>query len=83
MMIWCVCLPGSRRLETFLASDDGANLLAGYRRANSIVRIEQKKDEARNWMAMSTMRSLEGEEERVLYDGSDGGNLSDRSRGKG
>ncbi len=55
-------------LETFLASDDGANLLAGYRRANNIVRIEQKKD----------LSSLDGEvddalleanEERVLYDG--------------
>ena len=31
-------------LGAFLASDDGANLLAAYRRAANIVRIEEKKD---------------------------------------
>lgn len=31
-------------LQAFLASDDGANLLAAYRRAANIVRIEEKKD---------------------------------------
>jgi glycyl-tRNA synthetase beta chain len=31
-----------RALETFLASDDGANLLVAYRRAANIVRIEEK-----------------------------------------
>lgn len=31
-------------LGTFLASDDGANLLVAYRRAANIVRIEEKKD---------------------------------------
>ncbi|MGI9506634.1 MAG: glycine--tRNA ligase subunit beta, partial [Geminicoccaceae bacterium] len=31
-------------LARFLSSDDGANLLAGYRRASNIVRIETKKD---------------------------------------
>ena len=31
-------------LQAFLASDDGANLLAGYRRAVNILRIEEKKD---------------------------------------
>ncbi|MBB3808690.1 glycine--tRNA ligase subunit beta [Pseudochelatococcus contaminans] len=36
-----------RRVEalgTFLETDDGANLLAGYRRAVNILRIEEKKD---------------------------------------
>lgn len=36
-----------RRIEAlgeFLATDDGANLLAGVRRATSILRIEEKKD---------------------------------------
>jgi glycyl-tRNA synthetase beta chain len=36
-----------RRVEalgTFLDSDDGRNLLAGYKRATSILRIEEKKD---------------------------------------
>lgn len=31
-------------LAAFLATDNGANLLAGYRRASNIVRIEAKKD---------------------------------------
>jgi glycyl-tRNA synthetase beta chain len=33
-----------RALESFLGSDDGANLLVAYRRAANIVRIEAKKD---------------------------------------
>lgn len=31
-------------LSHFLATDDGANLLAGYRRASNILRAEEKKD---------------------------------------
>jgi len=31
-------------LSTFLDSDDGANLLAGFRRASNILRAEEKKD---------------------------------------
>ena len=36
-----------RRVEAlgkFLDSDDGKNLLAGYKRATNIIRIEEKKD---------------------------------------
>jgi len=33
-----------RALDTFLASDDGANLLIAYRRAANIVAIEEKRD---------------------------------------
>ncbi len=33
-----------RALQAFLATEDGANLLAAYRRAANIVRIEEKKD---------------------------------------
>ena len=33
-------------LQSFLATDDGANLLAGYKRAANILRIEEKKDGA-------------------------------------
>jgi glycyl-tRNA synthetase beta chain len=36
-----------RRVETlgkFLDSEDGKNLLAGYKRATNIIRIEEKKD---------------------------------------
>ncbi|MDH3658443.1 MAG: glycine--tRNA ligase subunit beta [Alphaproteobacteria bacterium] len=55
-------------LAAFLASDDGANLLAGYRRANNIVRIEQKKD----GLALDGNVDdalLQAVEERRLYDG--------------
>lgn len=34
----------ARALRAFLATDDGADLLAAYRRAANIVRIEEKKD---------------------------------------
>ncbi|WP_188909233.1 glycine--tRNA ligase subunit beta [Salinarimonas ramus] len=33
-----------KALDAFLKTDDGANLLAGYRRAANILRIEEKKD---------------------------------------
>jgi glycyl-tRNA synthetase beta chain len=33
-------------LQSFLATDDGANLLAGYRRAVNILKIEEKKEGA-------------------------------------
>ena len=35
-----------RALEAFIATDDGTNLLAGYRRAANILRIEEAKGEA-------------------------------------
>jgi glycyl-tRNA synthetase beta chain len=55
-------------LERFVGKDDGANLLAGYRRANNIVRIEQKKDD----LALDGNvddSALAAIEERQLYDG--------------
>jgi glycyl-tRNA synthetase beta chain len=33
-----------RALQEFMATEDGANLLAGYRRASNIVTIEERKD---------------------------------------
>jgi glycyl-tRNA synthetase beta chain len=33
-------------LQAFLATEDGANLVAAWRRATNIVRIEEKKDKA-------------------------------------
>ena len=55
-------------LSAFLSSEDGANLLAGYRRASNIVRIEQKKDGTRLDGNVDDAL-LEAAEERVLYDG--------------
>ena len=34
----------ARALQAFVATEDGANLLAGYKRAANILRIEEKKD---------------------------------------
>jgi glycyl-tRNA synthetase beta chain len=36
-----------KALQAFVATEDGANLLAGYKRAANILRIEEKKDGAR------------------------------------
>ncbi len=33
-----------RALQSFLETEDGANLLAGYKRANNILNAEEKKD---------------------------------------
>ena len=52
-------------LEKFLDTEDGKNLLAGYKRAINIIRIEEKKD--RRDYNQSADRSLyRQEEERAL-----------------
>ncbi|MCA8961753.1 MAG: glycine--tRNA ligase subunit beta, partial [Planctomycetes bacterium] len=59
-----------RRVESlaeFLTGDDGANLLAGYRRASNIVRIEEKKDDTRYDGDPDPARLVEPEE-RALHD---------------
>jgi glycyl-tRNA synthetase beta chain len=54
-------------LQAFLKSDDGTNLLAGYRRAVNIVKIEEKKDKRTHRGAVDT--TLLGQaEERALHD---------------
>jgi len=64
-------MPSSRvsrvdALQAFLKTDDGANLLAGYRRAANILKIEEKKD-ARTYDA-APLRAFFGElEERSLW----------------
>jgi glycyl-tRNA synthetase beta chain len=52
-------------LEKFLDTEDGKNLLAGYKRAINIIRIEEKKDrrEYNQWSDQSLYRQ---EEERAL-----------------
>lgn len=50
-------------LKAFLASNDGANLLTGYRRAANILRIEEKKDKA---SYRGIPESLQQDEEREL-----------------
>ncbi len=51
-------------LQQFLSSEDGANLLTGYRRAANILRIEEKKDRE---SYRGIPERLEQEEERELH----------------
>ena len=54
-------------LESFLGTDDGANLLVAYRRAANIVRIEEKNDKT-TYNGGADSAALKQEEERVLFD---------------
>jgi len=53
-------------LGKFLDTDDGKNLLAGYRRAANILRIEEKKDGAGAFDAAHDPALLKQDEERAL-----------------
>jgi glycyl-tRNA synthetase beta chain len=55
-------------LGKFLDTDDGKNLLAGYRRAANILRIEEKKDGAGAFDAAHDPALLQQDEERALAD---------------
>jgi glycyl-tRNA synthetase beta chain len=52
-------------LDTFLKTDDGANLLVAYRRAANIVRIEEKRD-GRSYGGPARREALVMAEEKVL-----------------
>ena len=57
-----------RRVEalgTFLETDDGKNLLAGYKRAANILRIEEKKD-GKSYAGAPDAARLEAPEEKAL-----------------
>ncbi|MCH8863618.1 MAG: glycine--tRNA ligase subunit beta [Proteobacteria bacterium] len=53
-------------LQEFLATDDGENLLAGYKRAVNIVRIEEKKDKT-SFAGDVDEKILEEKAEKALY----------------
>ena len=53
-------------LDAFLGSEDGANLLAGYKRAANILRAEEKKDKARFAGAVDA-NLLEAKAETALF----------------
>ncbi len=55
----------SRRWTTFLKSDDGANLLAGVKRASNILGIEEKKDKA-SYTGTYDLKLLKEKEELAL-----------------
>jgi len=55
-------------LGHFLDSDDGKELLAGYKRAANILRIEEKKDETR-YSGAPDAAKFQQDEERALFEG--------------
>ena len=54
-------------LQAFLKTDDGANLLVGYRRAANILKIEEKKDK-REYREAPDTAALSQTEEKALND---------------
>jgi glycyl-tRNA synthetase beta chain len=57
-----------RRVEAlgkFLETEDGKNLLAGYKRATNIIRIEEKKD-AKSYTGAPDPKAYKQDEERAL-----------------
>ncbi|MCK9993273.1 MAG: glycyl-tRNA synthetase beta chain [Alphaproteobacteria bacterium] len=54
-------------LDAFVQSDDGANLLAAYRRAVNILRIEEKRDN-QTYARQPDPALFRQDEERVLFD---------------
>jgi len=53
-------------LQTFLKSDDGANLLAGYKRGANILKAEEKKD-GKNFGGEVSEKLLSDAAERALF----------------
>ncbi|GER07607.1 glycine--tRNA ligase beta subunit [Iodidimonas muriae] len=54
-------------LDAFLKSDDGANLLAGYKRAANILKIEGKKDKTADWGTVDPAL-FDGLDEKTLFE---------------
>jgi glycyl-tRNA synthetase beta chain len=54
-------------LQAFLKTDDGANLLVGYRRAANILKIEEKKDK-KEYRGAPDTAALSQTEEKALND---------------
>jgi len=52
-------------LQAFLKTDDGANLLTGYKRAANILKIEEKKDK-REYRGEPDAKALKDAEEKAL-----------------
>ena len=54
-------------LDAFLATDDGANLLAGYKRASNILRAEAKKGEVPEGMVRTGLPGQPPEETALAF----------------
>ena len=59
-----------KALQAFVDSDDGANLLAGYKRASNILAAEEKKDGV-EYSGAPEAKFTEQDEERALFDALD------------
>ena len=53
-------------LQSFLKTDDGANLLAGYKRAANILKVEEKKD-GKTFISEVTEKLLSEPSEKALF----------------
>jgi glycyl-tRNA synthetase beta chain len=53
-------------LQSFLKSDDGANLLAGYKRATNILKVEEKKD-GKTFISEVSEKLLSEPAEKALF----------------
>jgi len=67
-----------RALQEFLGSDDGANLVQGYKRANNILSAEEKKDGV-SYELEPELKFAEDDSEKALFKALDGAeaNLTD------
>ena len=54
-------------LAAFLATDDGANLLAGYKRASNILRAEEKKGPLPTGMVQTGLANQPAEETALAF----------------
>ncbi|RZJ42821.1 MAG: glycine--tRNA ligase subunit beta [Brevundimonas sp.] len=54
-------------LDAFLATDDGANLLAGYKRASNILKAEEKKGEVPTGMVRTGLLNQPEEETALAF----------------
>jgi glycyl-tRNA synthetase beta chain len=54
-------------LDAFLATDDGANLLAGYKRASNILKAEEKKGEVPTGMVRTGLPNQPEEETTLAF----------------
>ncbi|HEY2034183.1 MAG TPA: glycine--tRNA ligase subunit beta [Rhizomicrobium sp.] len=64
-LVWVVRI--TRELQEFLKTDEGANLLAGYKRAANILKAEQKKDQVSTFEDDPDPEALTLPEEKALY----------------
>ena len=81
----CLAMPGSddltllvkraNALQVFVKTDDGENLLQGYKRANNILAAEEKKDGV-SYEGEPELQYAESSEEKALFAALDAGEMA-------